>query len=236
MATARAKNTKKRVAKRDARKAAKRPTTKAVAGTGRRKAASAKIATSLILQSRMTVVYESGYSIFGQLVNSATNRGLPAQRVAYSFGSKLLGGVTTSSSGIASLLFQTAPTWKPGTYTLNGAFAGDAQHASCTKAVTFVIFKGLVNLYVPRVTGKPNSKVVLSATATSRITGKSLSGLVVEFYVGTYWAGRATTGATGVANLSFYLNFNVERPLKAQFDGNATYDKTVTSSSVKPLP
>lgn len=163
---------------------------------------------------------------YGQAVNAGP--------VDFAIGGTDEGTAGTNSSGIAN---QTSmielPAGAP--YTLNATYAGNSLYNAATPASSpfSVGLKATSVTYTGALTGGPNKIITLSGIVKDA-SGTALSGVTVNFVLGTQSA-SAVTDATGLASTSLKLmQKNGTYTLTATYGGTAgKYSGSGTSATFK---
>lgn len=152
--------------------------------------------------------------------------------VTFAVGAENEGTVGTSSSGIAT---QTATIGlTAGSYTLTAGYPGNGLYNAGTAASAFTVgLKSTTVTYTGATTGGPNKTITLSAVVKDS-SGTPLSGVTVDFTLGTQTAPAVTDG-TGIAATTLKLNQkNGTYALTASYAGTAgKYTGSAASATFK---
>ena len=171
--------------------------------------AAANVTGSLtVTQAATTLSAVSGTASFGgtatltaTLTSNVTSLGISGETVSFTLDGGTAVTGTTNSSGVATATVATSDA-VGSTGVIVASFAGDPNYSAAAN-VTGSLTVTPADTTFSNVVGTLNSGTAnLSATLTSSVTGQPISGVSVEFTIGTTDVGPATTNSSGIATLS----------------------------------
>ncbi|HYF92747.1 MAG TPA: Ig-like domain repeat protein, partial [Symbiobacteriaceae bacterium] len=165
---------------------------------------------------------------FGDTVTlSATlTPGVTGKTVTFTVDGVAAGSGTTDAAGVATVDFVIANSG--GTYSIDAAFAGDADISAASGSGTLTVSPAAGALAVPGASGAYRSTVVLQATLSPNLAGKSIA-----FAVDGVAAGTGVTDAGGVATVSYLITNSVgSYTIDAYFAGDVQVAATAGSGTL----
>ncbi len=195
-------------------------------------AASSGTGDLTVAQAGTTLGTVSGSASFGgtatlvaTLTSSVTNQGISGETINFTLDGTSVGSATTNSSGVATLT-NVATTDAVGTHSgvVVASFAGDTNYSAATNGTGDLTVAQAATTF-SNVSGTLSSGTAdLTATLTSSVTGSGISGVSVEFTIGTTDVGPATTDSSGVATLSVSTSQPSGTAISVAFAGNTDYN------------
>jgi hypothetical protein len=193
-------------------------------------AASSGTGSLTVAQAATTLSAVSGTASFGgtatltaTLTSSVTGLGVSGQTVSFTLDGGTAVTGTTNSSGVATVTVATTdPVGSTGVVV--ASFAGDTNFSAAAN-VTGSLTVSPADTTFSSVAGILSSGTAnLSATLTSSVTGQPISGVSVEFTIGTTDVGPATTNSSGIATLSVSTTEPSGTAVSVAFAGNTDYN------------
>src|SRR5262249_19708879 len=127
-------------------------------------------------------------------------------------------------------------TMPDGTKSVRVAFAGDATYLPYTRTASVLTVAGVpsyVTIY--NVVGSPGQMVTLKAMLWNPLNNAGIVGRTVPFRVKGVQVGTATTGANGLATISYTIPASAAagpESIQVAFAGDATYLPYTRTASV----
>jgi hypothetical protein len=171
-------------------------------------AASSGTGSLTVTPAATTLSAASGTASFGgtatltaTLTSNVTGLGISGEPVSFTLDGGTPVSGTTNSSGVATAtVASTDPVGSTGVVV--ASFAGDTNYSAAAN-VTGSLTVTPADTTFSNVVGILNAGTAnLSATLTSSVTGQPISGVQVEFTIGTTDVGPGTTNSSGIATLS----------------------------------
>jgi hypothetical protein len=156
---------------------------------------------------------------------------LPAEPVAFSVGSTVLGGGVTDANGKAVLSCVIPAAVGVGNLTLTVQFAGDSVYGPSAGTASLAVSKASVSIATLARTARQNQNTVLVGTLTRATDHSPLANEKLRFQIDGTAAGAATTDATGKGSLTYTVPATMsvgKHTVSIFFDG----DSLDTSGSV----
>jgi hypothetical protein len=193
-----------------------------------------------VSKSDTTLGSVSGAASFGgtatltaTLTSSTTSHGISGETVTFTLDGTSVGTAMTNSSGVATLT-GVATSDPVGTHTgvVVASFAGDSNYNAATNG-TGDLTVSQATTSITSVSGTLSSGTAnLTATLMSTVTNQGISGVSVEFTIGTTDVGPATTDSNGVATLSVSTTATSGTAVAAAFAGNTDYTSSNGSGTL----
>ncbi len=163
-----------------------------------------------VSQAATTLASVSGTASFGgdatlvaTLTSNVTSQPISGETVDFTISGTSLGSGTTNSSGVATFT-TTSPVSLPvgdNAGVVGASFAGDSNYAAAPNATGDLTVSPAATGFSNVVGILSSGSADLSATLTSSVSGQPISGVSVEFFIGTTDVGPATTDSNGIATL-----------------------------------
>ena len=196
-------------------------------------AASSGTGDLTVAQADTTIGSVSGSASFGgtatlvaTLTSNVTSQAISGETVNFTLDDTSVGSATTNSSGVATLgnVATTDPVGSSGA--IVASFAGDTNFSAAPNG-TGNLTVSPADTTFSSVSGTLSSGTAdLTATLTSSVTGSGISGVSVEFTIGTTDVGPATTDSNGVATLSVSTSQLSGTAVSVAFAGNTDFNSS----------
>ncbi len=164
-------------------------------------------------------------TLSASLTRSDNGAGVANETLSFTVNGITAGTATTNASGIATLAYIIPAGTAAGVESMSVAFAGDAATAPANATANLTVTAITTALSAANVSGTSGNTVTLTGTLTRPDTGAGIANKVIGFSVGGVSVGTATTGANGIASLSYSILAGTAagtQPIAASFAGDAS--------------
>jgi large repetitive protein len=135
------------------------------------------------------------------LTRTAGSSPIAGRTISFSVDGTGVGSGTTDASGVATFTY--TPSLTSGTYPIGASFSEDGFYLGSTDGATLTVAKSPTTLVATSHTISFSDPVTLTATLTNSTTSAPVVGRTVDFTVDGASVGSGTTGAGGVASLTY---------------------------------
>lgn len=206
--------------------------------------ASAAFAVTISSSSVATVLTEANASgAIGQTVSQAAtlrkasdSTPISGKTISFTVNGSAAGSGSTNASGVATANYVITEAIGVGSIPMSAGFSGDGTYGASTAGATLTVSKA--NTAIDSVTspsGTYGQTVTLTGKLTRTTDNASLSGKTLDFTVSGTAVGSATTSATGVANLIYFIPESKAagaHTITVSFAGTSLYNSTSTNGTL----
>jgi hypothetical protein len=180
------------------------------------------IPTSITYTGATTGTFSHEATLAAKLIDESNGKGIEGEMLAFKVGAESC-EASTDSSGEASCAVTLLD--KPGSYTVEVTFAGDAPtYEPSSTSLPFTLNKAETKLeYTGPLTGDYHDAFTATAKLTEPSSGTPIEGREITFTLGIGDTCTATTDTSGVASCSITPHQTGSQVIVAEFKGDAYY-------------